>query len=305
MNLLRPSRRALAVLLATFCMLVALSAASAQVRVDLSLRRSLFIRYEPVVAIVTITNLSGRELELADDGNRQWFSFHIESAAGELVPPYNPDYSLASVRLGPGERIQRAVNITPLYPITEFGIYRIRATVYSSQIGRYFSSAPLLNIEVTEGRLLWQQTVGVPGADGDDRTLTVLSHRLPEDTQLYLRIEDKDRGLVFCTMQLGRTLSFSKPQIETDAENQVHILQNTSPRTYIYTHVDLNGHVVERKEYLGSATARPVLRRTQTGGFEVVGGTYLDPEAAKRQEQAAPPTSINDRPVPLPKSEGN
>jgi hypothetical protein len=48
-----------------------------------------------------------------------------------------------------------------------------------------------------------------------------------------------------------------------------------------------------------------VLRRTQTGGFAVVGGTYIDPNALQQQQQAAPPPSINDRPVPLPKSEGN
>jgi len=284
--------------------LCAIADVGAQVRVDLSLRRALFIRYEPVIAIVTVTNLTGAELELADEGNRQWFSFHIESADGALIPPYNPDYSLEPVHIGPGESIKRAVNISPLYPITEFGIYRIRATVFVGQLGRYFSSAPPLNIEITEGRLLWQQTVGAPG-DGGDRTLSVLSHRLPDDTQLYLRIEDKSRGMVYCTMQLGRTVSFSKPQIQTDAENQVHILQNTSPRTYIYTHVDLDGKVVDRKEYAGSQTSRPVLRRTQTGGFEVVGGTYIDPNALQQQQQAAPPPSINDRPVPLPKSEGN
>jgi hypothetical protein len=292
------------VFLALLLALCALADAGAQVRVDLSLRRALFIRYEPVVAIVTITNLTGAELELADEGNRQWFSFHIESADGALVPPYNPEYSLQSVTIGPGQSIKRAVNITPLYPITEYGIYRVRATVFVNQTGRYFSSNPPLNIEITEGRLLWQQSVGAPG-EGGTRTLSVLSHRLPDDTQLYLRIEDKERGMVYCTMQLGRTVSFSKPQIETDAENQVHILQNTSPRTYIYTHVDLGGKVVERKEYTGTESSRPVLRRTQNGGFAVVGGTYVDPNAVQQQQQAAPPPSINDRPVPLPKSEGN
>ena len=73
--------------------------ASAQVRVDIALKRALYIVAQFEFLLVTIRNLSGRELELRDEGNRKWFSFQIETADGRLVPPRNPDYQLS-----PGHR---------------------------------------------------------------------------------------------------------------------------------------------------------------------------------------------------------
>lgn len=305
MTKLSPKSRGLILaLLAGFSILGAMSDAAAQIKVDMALRRALFIRYEPVVATVTITNLTGNNLQLADVGNHKWFSFHIENADGELVPPYNVDYNLDPVEIPPGASIKRSVDITPLYPISEFGTYRIRATVYDQTTGHYFSSVPPLNIEVTEGQLLWQQTVGVPegAGDGKSRTVSLLSFRLPDMEDLYLRIEDKDSGVIYCTHQLGRTLSFSKPQVELDPQNQVHVLQGIAPRQFIYTHVDLNGKVLERKEYDGSETARPMLARNVDGSIAVRGGMYVDAEAqAKAAASATPTPGVGERPVPVPK----
>lgn len=289
--------------------MVAAPSTFAQVRVDMALNRSLFIRYEPLIAVITITNMSGRELQLADDGNHKWFSFHIEAVGNagtvRLVPPYNPDYSLSPVQIGAGESIKRAVNITPLYPISDFGVYRVRATVYDAQTKRYFSSNPPLNVEITEGRTLWEQTVGVPEGDaqgGSTRTLTMLSHRLPNMTQLYLRIEDRQSGKIFCTHQLGRMLSFVKPEVQIDASNQIYILQNTAPKSYLFTQVGLDGQILERKQYSGTNENRPTLRRDPSGVYQVVGGIYLDPKVAEQQKAAPPPPGVSDRPVPLPKS---
>lgn len=279
--------------------LAATPQASAQIRVDLALKRGLFIRYEPIVAIVTITNLTGTPLELDDDGNRKWFSFHIESSDGQLIPPYNPDYSLNPLTIGPGESAKRAVNITPLYPLTEFGIYRIRATVYDSRTNRYFSSAPPLTVEITEGRVLWQQAVGA--SDGNStRTVTLLAHRLPDNTQLYLRIEDKENGLVYSTAQLGRYVDYGKPNIEIDSANDIHILQNVAPKVFLYTHANLDGKILERKQYNSTETNRPQLVRTQGGQIQVAGGIFFDPAAIAAQEQkSGPPPSMGDRPVPI------
>ncbi len=304
-------RRPLLLLALGFIALAAIGDAAAQVRVDISLRRALFIRYEPVIAIVTITNLSGGELELADEGNHKWFSFHIEhpsdDAEGDaIIPPYNPDYSLSPVVIEPGRSIKRGVNITPLYPITEFGIYRVRATVYDSKTGRYYSSAPL-NVTITEGTTLWTQTVGTPEAGSSDgkagtRTITLLSQRLPDTTQLYLRIEDKERGMIYCTAQLGRYVSFSKPDVQIDTSNDIHIVQNIAPKLFLYTHTNLDGKVLESKQFESTQTTRPSLRRDTSGGFQVVGGIFVDPNALAAQQAAKPPASISDRPVPLPKS---
>jgi hypothetical protein len=279
--------------------LAAISAAQAQVRVDLSLPRSLFIRYEPLLAVVTITNQSGRELELADEGNYKWFSFKVQSTDGRLVPPYDPDYQLSPIQLGPGQKAKRLVNLTPLYPLTEFGVYRITASIYSREMNQYFSSHPPLNVEITEGRELWQETVGVPDGSAA-RTVTLLAHRLPNNTQLYLRIVDAE-GRVFCTHQLGRYVSFGVPAIKLDAGNNIHIFQNVAPKQFLYSLISLSGEVLERKTYQ-AVTDKPRLARDTAGGVRVVGGVFVDPDAVPAEDAAAKPPGVGDRPVPVPES---
>ncbi len=286
-------------LIALAALLAAALSANAQVQVDISMKRNLYIVYEPILVTVTITNLTGNELTLVDSGINKWFGFQMETLDGRPIASVDGSYSNAPVELGPQQKISRTVNLTPLFPISEFGGYRVKAIVYSQQTNRFFNS-PALSFEVTEGRVLWDKTVGVPdGAPGagSTRSITLLSHRLPQSTQLYLRIEDKPAGVVYCTHQLGRFLTFGKPDILLDAQNKVHILQNVAPKAFVYSKIGLNGEVLERKSY-NEFSSRPALRRGSDGSVVIAGGQAFDPHAVP-EEQSLP--SMHDRPVELPK----
>lgn len=278
-----------------FC---AVLTAQAQVQVDIEMKRSLYIVYEPVLVTVTITNLSGNELTLADSGGNKWFGFQLETLDGRPIPPSDGEYSNQPVELGPQQKISRTINLTPLFPINEFGGYRVKATLFSQQTNRFFTSPPI-SFEVTDGRLLWQKTVGVPdGAPGagGTRTVSMLSHRLPQNTQLYIRIEDKQAGIVYCTHKLGRFLTFGNPDVLLDSKNQVHILQNVAPKAFVYSKIGLNGEVLDRKSY-NEFSSRPALRRGSDGSVLIVGGQAYDPKAPPPEQTLA---TMSDRPVPLP-----
>ncbi len=289
----------LAVLLGGLALLAFAPPASAQVRVDITFKRRLYVMYEPLIASVTITNLSGRKLVLENTPRRTWFTFNIETESGRIVPPNQAEYSLNPVMIGPGEKITRAVNLTPLYPLNEFGVYRVRASVYVAEFDRWFSSPPL-TIDITDGRVIWQQVAGVPGSGRPSlRTISLLSHRLSRSTRLYLRIEDKERGLIYATHQLGQFLSFGKPEVLLDVNNQIHILQNSAPKEFLYSHIDLDGKVITRRKYAEAGT-RPSLSKTPKGGVQVVGGTFLDPNVPLPDASSAP--GLSERPVPLPET---
>jgi hypothetical protein len=277
--------------------LVLLVPAFAQVQVDVALKRSLYMVYEPLICNVTITNLSGGTLTLEDTPREKWFGFQIETVDGRPLPPINPHYQNQTVEIEAGQRLARSINITPLYPLSEFGTYRVRAVVYVSQLGKYFVS-PQLNIEITEGRQLWQQTVGVPEGlgQGRARTFTILAHRLPRTTMLYLRVEDKEAGVIYCTTQLGRFITFASPDIELDGGNQIHILQNTAPKAFLYSHFDVNGKVLKQQAYQ-AYDARPYLVRKPDASVAVVGGVPYDPKAPPPEQQLP---KLSDRPIPLP-----
>ena len=283
--------------LALLLILTLAASANAQVQVDVALKRSLYMVYEPLICNVTITNLSGGTLTLEDTPREKWFGFQIETVDGRPLPPINPSYHNQPVEIEPGQRLARSINITPLYPLSEFGTYRVRAAVYVSQLGRYFVS-PQLNVEITEGRRLWQLTVGVPEGvgEGRTRTFTVLAHRLPRTTMLYLRVEDKEAGIIYCTSQLGRFITFASPDIEVDGANQIHILQNTAPKAFLYSHFDVNGKVIKQEAYQ-SYDSKPYLVRKPDASVAVVGGVPYDPKATPPEQQLP---KLSDRPVPLP-----
>jgi len=281
-------------------MLLVIVSARAQVQVDISFKRSLYMVYEPIMCTVTITNLSGRTLELADTPQEKWFSFQIQTTTGTPLPPVNPDYQNQPVQMESGQRLVRTINLTPLYPLSEFGTYRVQAAVFSAPIGKLFVSEKL-NIDITEGRLLWQETVGVPeGAGGGrSRTYSILAHRLPQTTMLYLRVEDKDAGVIYCTSQLGRFITFSSPDVVVDTANHIHVLQNAAPKNFLYSHFDVNGKLVKQEAYRVFKD-RPFLVK-QGNAVSVVGGVPYDPNA-KAPEAQMP--KMSDRPVPLPTPQG-
>jgi hypothetical protein len=270
----------------------------AQVLVNLSIKRTLYIAYEPLLATVRISNLSGNPLLLADVEGKKWFGFQVETLEGRPIPPRDPNYEIEPIKLGSGESITRTVNLTQLYPLSDFGSYRIRATVYAAELSNYFSSPPL-TVEITEGRLLWEQTVGVPGMEGlktSTRTISLLSERLADRTDLYLRIQDKSAGIVYCTHRLGDYLAFGKPEIMLDSSNNIHVLQNNIPREFTYSKVGLDGKILDRVT-LNAPKDRPKLEHAQDGNVVAIGGIPFDPRATPTPGQIP---KLSDRPVPLP-----
>jgi len=275
-------------------LLLTLAGLRAQVTVDLSIKRTIFVAYEPLLATVRITNLSGQKLMLADVEAKKWFGFQIETLAGSPVPPIDPDYEIPPLELGEGESITRTVNLTQLYPLSDFGSYRVRATVYSAQLSSFFSSPPL-TVEITDGRLVWQQAVGAPAAPGivpGTRTISLLTHRLEDKTDLYLRIEDKSSGIVYCTHRLGDIIAYGKPDILLDSTNGIHVLQNNVPREFIYSKIGLDGAILERLSY-NAPKNRPQLVRQPDGGVAVIGAIPFDPKATPTPGIMA---KLSDRP---------
>ncbi len=288
-------------LLSALLLASALVSARAQITVDIELKRSLYVRYEPLICTVSITNTSGRTLDLADTAREKWFGFEIRTLDGRPIPPINPDYTNAPMQIQNQQTIKRSINLAPLFPISEFGTYRISAAVYSSQLGKYFTS-PTMNVDITEGRKLREDSVGVPegAGPGTTRTFTLLAHRLSRTTVLYLRVEDKDAGVIYCTTQLGRYLLSGTPDVKFDNANNIHILQNAAPKAFLLSVFDINGKVVKQQGYQSGAE-RPHLAKQSDGSVTVVDGTPYDVNA-KSPEETLP--KMDDRPVPLPTPQG-
>ncbi len=289
-------------LLSLLILFVAADALHAQIQVALQIKRRLFVMYEPIVATVSIRNLSGRDLPLADKGGQPWFGFEVLRADGQPVPPNDIHYSLSPLIIPPGQTVQRKVVINSLYPVRDFGLYRIRASIYFGPMEQFFQS-PMHNVEISEGRVLWQQVVGVPdGAEGagGNRRYTVLSFRQPSSNYLYVRVEDVEQGTVYCTYPIGKQITGIDPEFKLDEQNNLHVLHLTGAKLYLHTHVGLNGELVNQENYL-AVKHRPSLRVNKYGNLAVLGGQLQTNEPVTDTPTAPNVPKLSDRPINLPK----
>ena len=281
-----------------FAMLLALvQQLHAQVKVDMSIskQRRLFLVYEPIIVTVSITNLSGHDLTLDDADSQKWFSFQVTAGDGRIVPPLDLDYHLQPLSIPMGETVKRSLNLSSLYAVQEFGLYRVKASVYSPDTQKYYSS-PSTDLEITDGKLIWEQTVGVPGKQSN-RTISLLTFRMEKDNMLYIRVQDKEAGLVYTTNQLGRVLLTYEPEVQLDRENQIHVLQLVGARTYVYSRIGLNGEWLGQVVY-NAVTTRPTFQKTKDGNVIVIGGQADVPVAP----DAPTEPKLSDRPPGFPKS---
>ena len=283
------------------CLLLFAAKAEAQIQVDLKFKRLQYIAYEPVVATLSITNLAGRDIDLHDANGQSWLGFEITGSEGQPVAPMSAESGQPSLKVAAGQRVTHQINLTPLYPVHDFGAYHVRTNVYFADLGKFFYS-PTRVFEVTDARPIWQQTVGIPdgvAASGNVRTYSLLTNRFPDHTSLYVRVQDKDSGVVYATYSLGRAIAFEEPQAEIDHANQLHVLHCSAPRAWAYSRVGLNGELLTHSSFMETKT-RPRLVRATNGDVAVRGGTLESP-AAKSSRGTAP--KLSARPPELPKDD--
>lgn len=269
-------------------------ALQAQISVDLKIDRRSFMAYEPVLATISITNLSGRDIVLQDTESERWLSFQIQTGGDQPVAPRNRDYHLSPLPIASGESLKRQIDLVALYPITDYGLYRIKASVYFADSATYHSSAPI-PIEVSEGKLIWSQTVGQPaGSEGGLRDLSLLTFRRPTHNYLYAKVESREKATVYATHCLGKLITGTQPQVLLDSFNQLNVLHVGGPKAYLHTVVGLDGQLLSQEVYYATKT-RPEMRRGPAGEIAIFGGRKEQPS-----EASGDVPKISDRPVELP-----
>jgi hypothetical protein len=278
----------------------AATSALAQIQVELKFPRLQYISYEPVVANLTITNLAGRDVDLHDAGGQSWFGFEVTGNGDQSIAPIS-NASTEPLKISAGKRVTRKINLTPLFAVHDFGTYRVRAHIYFADLNKFFYS-PTKVFEVSDARPIWQKTVGIPaegGASGNARTYSLMTNRFPDHTSLYVRVEDKDSGIVYATYSLGQVIAFDQPQAEFDRDNQLHVLYSAAPRTWGYARVGLNGELVSRASFSETKT-RPRLVHSNDGVVKISGGMMNTPVNQATREIAP---KLSARPPNAPKDD--
>src|SRR5436853_1010149 len=283
------------------CLFLSAVRGEAQIQVDLKFKRLQYIAYEPVIATLVVTNLAGREIDRHDADGQSWFGFEVSGVESQPIPPITTDSAQPPLKIEAGQKVTQRINLTPLYPVQDFGTYHVRAHIYFADLEKFFYSGTRV-FEVTDARPIWQQTVGIPdgvAAPGNARTYALLTNRFPDHTSLYVRVQDRDSGTVYATYSLGRTIAFEEPQAEIDRANQLHVLHCAAPRAWSYSRIGLNGELLAHSSFMETKT-RPRLVHAANGDVAVRGGVIEAP-AAQTAHGTTP--KLSDRPPGLPKDD--
>ena len=166
--------------------------AQGQIQVDLKFKRLQYIAFEPVIATVKITNMAGRDILLRDANDQHWHGFEVTATEGRVLAPLK-EASEPPLKIAAGSSVTRKINLMPLFPISDLGVYHVRANVFFADLNKFFY-APAKVFEVTNARPIWQRTVGDPSGGGV-RTYSLMTNRFPDHTSLYVRVEDKENSL--------------------------------------------------------------------------------------------------------------
>ena len=290
----RSSARRLGFLLLAASMLAGWSA-RAQITVDLQIKRRLFMINEPILATVSVTNQTGREVMLADtQEGGPWFSFQIANTDGRQVPPRNANYELQPMMMHIGETVKRTVNLNELYTLGDFGAYHVKASIYYAAAGKYFASRPR-PLELTDGQVIWKQTVGTPeGTPGDqNRTWSLLTMEMDGTKMLYLRLQGQESGTIYACYNLGRMVAGFMPDAKFDGGNNLAVLHLIAPKTYSLSRVAIDGAFQGQATYV-TPKSQPFLRR-QGMALQIVGAVRQDPAVAQARPDNLP--KISDRPT--------
>src|SRR5580704_6660198 len=98
--------------------------------------------------------------------------------------------------IAPGRTASITVNLLPHYDLRQRGAFIVRAVVDSG--GLHALSAPI-KFNITKGRELWKQTIGLPVAAGttneDYRTYALFSRRADHGEVLYASVQDDPHEL--------------------------------------------------------------------------------------------------------------
>lgn len=266
--------RALLLLLACW-LAVPASGFSQKIKIDLTNERDHFLAGEPIRLAVKISNFSGRPLVLGLDN--EWLSFTI------IGPNRKPLDRLQELPVqGPfevpsGAVTSRLYELTSSFDFTEPGPYAVTASVQVKDWNEAFRTAYPKKIELVRGIKLVEQEVGIPAVPGapasppESRRFALLQVRHNQQLYLYFRLADASGSKILRVFPLGPLVAFGRPEFQIDRNSYLHVLYQTSARTFTYCALNPNGDLFIRQshEYV---TNRPTFATDRVGDVLITGG---------------------------------
>lgn len=280
-------------LLLTPAALVCAAATFAQVAMDLSLNRTVYMQYEPIYAAVTLRNDSGRALAFGHDPKLQGFVlFEIRDSKNNLVPKRpGAEINTTGLLLRAGEIKRLVIPVSKYYNLDPLGTYRMFAYVSHAQLPAEYQSKEA-RFQVSPGVEVWSKSVGIPDLTGKgeeksvERTYSIRSMTEGPDRFFYLVVEDNDK--VYGVIRIGKRVGQEQFRAEVDMLSRIHLLMPVSPKVFHYLAFALDGTCIANQHWKTTGTIPTLVRDPANGMVTLAGGAiarvgidFQDPNAGK------------------------
>ena len=262
---------------------------SAQLNVHLAIERQQYLTHEPVYAVVTITNRSGRTLELVSEQKgtmaHSWLDFSMRDSRGKsLVRRTNLVFQKAVVPSG--QAIKRRVSLNRLFQISRVSSYSVTARVRQPGAEELVYSSNSGHFTVASGILAYRQPFGVPNSPAPKREYRVLTFNDGRKTSIYASVMNTGTGHSISTFRISDALLFKQPQCMIDGKNQLHVLYLGNPNIFVHATINQNGGMGKPTYLKVGSSGDPRLFPFANGEVKVAGGIPYDPvkEAAEKSK---------------------
>lgn len=260
-------------------LLLGAGAAQAQLAASLQVQKKQQLTGEPVIAVVTITNHSGRELIFQSDGRFQWLDFNIRKANGDPVNPKNR-VLFGPMKIAAGQTLAREVDLSQHFHLSQPGNFTVAATVSSPGNDGLSTSTNRAFFNLINGHIYWSQRVGTKGAGSKTREFRILNFTGDSRSQIYAQIVDNHTGQFVRTFLLGDLLMLRKPLCTVDGQQRMHVMFLATPSMWVHCVVDSDGQLVNRQIHQRGPQGDPQLLTLGDGTVQVSNSIPYDPKAA-------------------------
>jgi hypothetical protein len=269
--------------------------ADAQLVTSLKISKKMHLTGEPVAAVLSVTNHSGRELVFRGDGRFPWLHFSVTDGAGQAVQPMTT-LSFPPMKIAAGQTLAREVDLAAMFQLDRAGSYSVSATIQSPLgDGRAYRTNRAHFVQ-SPGRTLWTQTIG-RGGSGRTREFRLIQFTGDTKSRVYAQVFNHSTGRLVGTLPLGDAMSLRKPAATVDREQRMHALFMSTPSIWSHCVIDAQGKVVDRQFHKLASTGDPRLVISPDGSVQVVNSAPYDPKAeAERRSRIR---KLSERP-PIP-----
>lgn len=267
--------------------------ASAQLVTSLELSKREYLAGEQIVATISITNHSGRDLSFVGDPRLSWLDFVIKSNQNQPIAGRGQP-NFGALNLPAGQTVARKVDLTSLYGLSQPGGFSVNAVVRMPSDPNNASATQRVFFNIVPGRTYWTQKVGITGRTGMIREYRLLTYSSTERSQLYIQVIEDRTGVPVRTFSLGEAMLLRKPMVTVDSKQRMHVLYLATPTMWIHCQIDTDGKLLARNVHQRAAQGDPSLVTFADGSVTVANSIPIDLEAVAAAKAAM--KKLSDRP---------